>query len=140
MEQKRERQHTDSQPTDSKQSTLLFVSVANTIHFDLLSVSFFLGSFSRPFKGFVSWSSFASRLSHRLSRARFNSLSFCVYVCVQSFLSHYFFFFVFLASLANFFKTLDCFLCILDALVNSLETFLILFNISTYALIALFLS
>jgi hypothetical protein len=35
---------------------------------------------------------------------------------------------------------LDCFLCILDALVNSLETFLIFFNISTYALLALFLS
>ncbi len=55
------------------------------------------------------------------------------------FRSHYLLFF-FLASLANFFKTLDCFLCILEAFLSSLETFLILFSISTYALLALFLS
>jgi|TARA_R110002020_G_scaffold231064_1_gene442184 hypothetical protein len=36
MEQERERQRTGSQPKDSQQSTLPFVSVADTFHYFLL--------------------------------------------------------------------------------------------------------
>tara|TARA_Y100001963_G_scaffold22073_1_gene28781 strand:+ start:35 stop:160 length:126 start_codon:yes stop_codon:yes gene_type:complete len=41
MEQEHERKRTDSQPTDSQQSTLPFVGVANTFHPVPLNVSFY---------------------------------------------------------------------------------------------------